>query len=129
MNKKQKKMIGIGAAIAIVLILIVVFSGGKSSSNAGIVPVTLTEKEKYARFEAEVACEMVDILKDADTSETFMQDTLKVLEDVSAKYGYTMSEIEANKAKYENDAEFQGMARDYVLEICPEIAAEMQNSN
>ena len=123
-------MMGVCAAVVIMvaIVLVVILSGGKNSSGSTVMSITLVEKEKYARFEAEIACEMVDIVKDADASETFIQDTLKILENVSAKYGYTMSEIEANKAKYENDAEVQIMARNYVFEICPEIASEMQNT-
>ena len=122
----------IGAVIVVVILLGVVFlNSDNSSSMSGntIKNPVLTEKEKYAKFEAEVACAMVDIVKEADEGETFLKDSLKIIQEVSAKYGYTASEIEANKAKYENDEEFQNLAKDYVFEICPEIAFELQNNN
>jgi len=132
MNKKQKQMIGIGAAVLIVVvILIVAFSGGNSSSSAGKGlpnPSTLSEKEKYAMFSAEVACDLVDVMKnmDEENMEGFIQETLRISEEAADKYGYTLSEIEAKRVQYENDEEFRTLAIDYVMDICPEIAAEAQ---
>jgi hypothetical protein len=132
MNKKQKQMIGIGAAVLIVVVILVaVFSGGSNSYGLPALS-TLSEKEKYAMFEAEVACKLMESMQDIEDSEDvsgFIQGTLQVLDDVNERYGYTISEIEANKMKYATDTEFQNLARDYAFRICPEIANELSMSS
>jgi len=121
--KKKHLWIIIGSAVVLLLLIILLLSGGKKGSS-GISTLTLSEKEKYAKFEAEVACDLVDVMKNADSTDanTFIQNTLQIIQTNAAKYGYTESEIEANKAKYENDAEFMELAKNYMLEICPEVA-------
>jgi len=123
--KKKHLWIIIASAIALLLLIILLMSSGKEGSSS-VSTLTLSEKEKYAKFEAEVACDLVDIMKDADNTDanTFIQNTLQVVQTNADKYGYTTADIEANKAKYENDAEFMELAKNYMLEICPEVAEQ-----
>lgn len=130
MDKKQKQMIGIGATVVVVIILILAFSGGDSSvsSSNKVVPATLNEKQKYAMFSAEVACELVKVMDgmDENNMEGFIQQTITITEEAADKYSYTLSEIESKRIEYLNDAEFQRLAQDYVFDICPEIATQTQ---
>jgi hypothetical protein len=121
-------MVGIGAAVVVVIILIVAFSGGEKSSAGSVNPATLNEKEKYAMFSAEVACDLVDVMRnmDEENMNSFIQETLRISEEAADKYGYTLSEVEAKRVQYENDEEFRTLATGYVMDICPEIAAEAQ---
>ena len=93
----------IGAAIVVVILLIVAFSGGESPSSTSTLPNpnTLGDKEKYAMFEAEVACRLMATIGGGETEpEEFISGTLKVVSEVSDKYGYTIAEVEAKKNEY-----------------------------
>ncbi len=130
MDKKKKQLIGIIAAAVVVIILIIVFFGkGSNVSTSKLNIATLNEKEKYAMFEAEFACRMMESMQEkGELSGTeFVQETLQIIDELNEKYGYTLSEIEANKLKYENDQEFQTMARDYAFEICPKVTSTLSS--
>lgn len=130
MNKKQKQIIGISTAVLIIIILTVAFYGKGSSSafNENVNLATLNEKEKYAMFSAEVACELIEIIQNLDENNTepLIQETLKINQEAANKYGYTLSEVETKRIQYAADAKFQSLAQEYILNLCPEILTEAQ---
>ena len=116
---------GILIAGIVVVVLLVAFVAIKPSAGTGsIISVDQeqVQKDRYAMFEAEVACKLMASISNVEDPEAFIQGTLQVIDEVNEKYDYTMSEMEANRIKYENDLEFQNLARDYALDICPEVA-------
>ncbi len=115
----KKSIIFIIVAVVLVLVLstvgiILMNSGSESSGSSGLNFVD-NEKQKYADFEAEIACMFIGIDESAN-----MFQVLSQVVDLTAEYGYTEQELTDNIAKYRNDTEFQQMAFDSMQNQCPE---------
>ncbi len=86
--------------------------------------VKLSEKEKFAKFSADLSCTMIEELESSENLEDAFS-TLNEAEDVMQKYDYTEEEVQELTLKYENDSEFQNLALDYLEEFCPDFASEI----
>ena len=128
----DKKILVAGIIILALILGFVIFrpstGTGATITSHTVNDLTLTEKEKYAMFSAEVACELAKVMQEIDEEdmENFIQETVRISEELANKYGYSMSEATSKQMEYAEDKEFQAMARDYTLNICPEIASELE---
>ncbi|MEK6885509.1 MAG: hypothetical protein AABX17_00925 [Nanoarchaeota archaeon] len=116
----EKKNIILISIIAVVVIAgaILMFSGNKngwsSDSGNGLADITLTEKEKYANFEAEFACQLLGANEGSD-----MMTILGGFEALATKHGYGAEDIQKNAGLYDNDNEFKIIAFESMKRQCP----------
>ena len=115
----KKKNIILISAVAVVLIVcaVLMFSGDKngwSSNSDNLNDISLTEKEKYANFEAEFACQLLGI-----NDSTEMMTLLQGFETLATSHGYTAEQVQENINLYRDDAEFRQLAFDSMKRQCP----------
>ncbi len=112
--------------VLIVLILGVVWINfGESLINfSGKSVKKLSEKEKFAKFSADLSCTMVDELENSESLEDAFS-ALGKTESVMDEYSYSEEEVQELTLKYENDSEFQNLALEYMEEFCPEFTSEI----
>lgn len=121
MNKKQKQMaIVIGVVVVLVIVLFVALGGNESS--AGVNPATLTEKQRYVKFEAEVACDLMTIDEGEDIFEAFAR-----LEPIAEKYDFTPADLENLKTNYASDPYFAQLVVAEMEGICPDAVEKLGN--
>lgn len=122
LKKDNKKyLIYGGISLVILLVILVIFMNGSSQQDSkNIDPKTLSEKEKYALFEADVTCSLANS-KSADDVWMAITEIGRIAE----KYEYTGQDIENMKTKYTEDLEFQTMALDYIRNMCPEVLEQI----
>lgn len=115
---KKKKVIIISSIVVVVLIIAGVcfmFNGKTDKSNLTNSPtVPVTEKEKYASFEAEFTCQLLGV-----TNGTEMIKILGSFENFTIEHGYTDAIVQQNVALYKDDAEFKQLAFNYMEARCP----------
>lgn len=73
------------------------------------------EKQKYAEFTANVACQMFEV-----TSLEELSLIVKNLEETTREYGYTETEIKELQQKYKEDREFAEITIDELEKECPD---------
>ena len=76
---------------------------------------TLTEKEKYANFEAEFVCQLLGVEDPADVVKI-----MEGFEEFSNQHEYTSEEVTALVEKYKNDSEFKTMVLEEMKSQCPD---------
>jgi len=128
--KKQTMIIAGVAIVVIVVILILVFSLGSGSkvenTNQGIQPgdqpraTTLSEKDKYVKFEAELTCMLASSASAQD-----IMDTMAQAAPLMEEYGYSNEDYQNLKAKYAEQSDFQGLVVAEMRKQCPETVSQM----
>jgi len=111
----------VGAIIFLLIFLVLIFffagkdsSNGTSISTNSVKQIIPTEKQKYADFEAEFACQILGI-----TDDTQMMSILSGFNALASKYGFTSEQVQQNVLKYQNDLEFKQLAFNSMKEQCP----------
>jgi len=119
-NKKENKWIWVIVILATIIILIVAGISGifildkqimENTTNSSL--KVFTEKELYARLEAEFLCQLLNV---SDAGET-----LSLLSDfpqLAEEHGYTLEEVEELREKYDKDKEFAEIALKEANKIC-----------
>jgi hypothetical protein len=121
MNKRNKKYLIHGIIGLVVLLLIGFMMFGSSKENSTrVAPKVLTEKEKYAKFEAQLTCDLADS-KSADD----IWQSMGKISALAEEYGYTAQNVETFRTEYENDLEFQKTVLEFMREICPEVVSNL----
>lgn len=92
------------------------FSGktDKSDLTNNSPNILMTEKEKYANFEAEFSCKLLGITDGAE-----MLKILGSFENFTIEHGYTAEMVQANVEKYSKDEEFRQIAFNDMRTLCP----------
>ncbi len=121
--KSSKKAVIIIAVIAIVIIVVISVllivgpssegAGENAAENSGASSAT-SEEQKYAEFEAELTCELLEAGSAGDIA-AVLEKTASVME----KYGYDDAEYNRLKTKYENDAGFKALVLEEMEDRCP----------
>lgn len=81
--------------------------------------IVLTEKELYAKLNAELACQLLEAEDLSDLTQT-IEDFPELVE----KYNFTLEEADELKDKYENNQNFKELVLEEVKELCPEAVDE-----
>jgi hypothetical protein len=115
---EKKMMISIGVIIVLVVLGFIIFGGSdgdstnsQSSSTFGI----SAEEQKFAEFEAKLACTLLNI----ETIEDFTAATEETLS-LMDEYGYDDDKYSTLNLKYENKEGFKELILSEVEKICPE---------
>ena|GEM_PF-3569111 len=121
----KKMMIGIGVGIVVIIALIFAFSGGdndnsSSSSSTSSSSSASSEEEKFAKFQAELTCELMSANSAGDIEAT-MKKTVSVMD----KYGYDDAGYKTLETKYKDNAEFKELIISEMEKQCPTVASQL----
>jgi len=97
-------------------------SGSVSSvSDApGTGDASLTERERYAKLEAELACSLIGV-EEQEAMEVVLNDLVSMIE----KHGFTADDIERLRKEYEGDRVLANMIIEEMKVLCPEVINDM----
>lgn len=116
--KKEKKnlLIIIGAIVLAIIILNAIFFFVTSNGGSNIMK---TEEERYAKFEADIACQMEEAGMAED--EAAIMSIITGMAAIAEKHGFTQEEITTNMQKYANDINHQQLILKEVEKECPDL--------
>ena len=119
MNKKNKKLLIIGGIIVISLLIINgIYFFVLSDNNSGN-SIVKSEEERYAEFEADIACQMAEAGENED--ETTIMSIITGMAAIAEKHGFTQEDITKNMQKYQNDINHQQLVLKEVEKECPQL--------
>ncbi|MCK5234602.1 MAG: hypothetical protein KAJ88_02050, partial [Candidatus Aenigmarchaeota archaeon] len=77
---------------------------------------SLTERERYSKLEAELACSLIGV-EDQEAMEIVLNDLASMIE----KHGFTADDIERLRTEYEGDRALANMILEEMKVMCPEV--------
>jgi len=95
-------------------------SVGSVSDAPGTGDASLTERERYSKLEAELACSLIGV-EDQEAMEIVLNDLASMIE----KYGFTVDDIERLRMEYEGDRALANMIIEEMKMMCPEVIDDM----
>lgn len=107
------------------------YPSGDNSNQPNI--GTLSEKEKFAQYGAEIACEsfefadsMDNLGDDPDQINKIIGDLSDTILSINEKYGYEMDDVESLQKKYGQDQSYADLVVKIVKTTCPNPGEELQ---
>ncbi|MCK5043224.1 MAG: hypothetical protein KAR51_04310 [Candidatus Aenigmarchaeota archaeon] len=91
-------------------------SVGPVSDAPGTGDASLTERERYSKLEAELACSLIGV-EDQEAMEIVLNDLASMIE----KHGFTADDIERLRTEYEGDRALANMILEEMKVMCPEV--------
>ena len=91
-------------------------SVGSVSDAPGTGDASLTERERYSKLEAELACSLIGV-EDQEAMEIVLNDLASMIE----KHGFTADDIERLRTEYEGDRALANMILEEMKVMCPEV--------
>ena len=102
--------------IAFLFICMIALCGCTSDSDStGSADTSLSERDRYANFEADAACSMMAVNSGDDIGAI-----LNKVESLMNKHEFTADDVERLKAKYEGDSSFTNQVLEEMRVLCPE---------
>lgn len=128
-EKEDKKEMDWRILFIIIAIIVIIFStaaivimsrwndwvyGEINETNKSIKLVVVTEKELYARLEAEFLCQYLEAESAGDKLSL-----LSNFPELADEHGYTLREVEELREKYDKNEEFLSIALNETKNLCP----------
>ncbi len=108
-------------SILLIIPLLFLMAACDNTTGSSVKDVSeLSEMERFAKLEAEFACDLFDSESEQDVLEA-----MKNIGYLLDKYGFTEQDIEKLKVKY-NNTEFVQVVVENIEGICPENLENMQ---
>ena len=117
-------MIGIVIIAILVIALVIINSFALSDSDSSAVQKGYSDKEKLAKFEADMGCQLMDA-KSEDEAKKIIGNAAQVAQ----KYGLSMQQVQALEKQYQNDDSVKQMVADEMKKLCPEKLPPQQNQD
>ncbi len=95
-------------------------SVGSVSDAPGTGDASLTERERYSKLEAELACSLIGV-EGQEEMEAVLNDLGSMIE----KHGFTADDIERLRKEYEGDHALANMILEEMKMMCPEVINDM----